>query len=238
MPLELRKPKVPHVGSFKMRFALHNQIRIEAERGTKGQCPACGAALVAKCGTVRVPHWAHKGQRHCDPWWENETEWHRDWKQHFPGHWQEVLARSESREIHVADIKTPNGLVVEFQHSPISVPERDSREDFYGNMIWVLDGLRAKTDFGSFYDHVHFHAGKNIDAVRTVKINPLVPRITSRWHHARRPVYLDFGDDRLWQIPVEQEGWGKHVQVLSKVEFLSAVLEDRGKLDPMPKNWR
>lgn len=89
-----------------MRFALLNGQRVEATPGALGNCPGCNAAMLARCGTKKAWHWAHKGRRHCDHWWENETEWHRDWKNRFLTDWQEVLARDETGELHIADIKT------------------------------------------------------------------------------------------------------------------------------------
>lgn len=67
-----------------MKFALINGDKAEATKGAKGVCPSCGSELIAKCGEVKVDHWAHKGNRNCDPWWENETDWHRSWKGNFP----------------------------------------------------------------------------------------------------------------------------------------------------------
>ena len=69
--------------------------------------------MVARCGEVRVRHWAHKGRRLCDPWWENETEWHRAWKDQFPADWQEVVCYAEDGERHIADVKTHAGWVIE-----------------------------------------------------------------------------------------------------------------------------
>ena len=66
-----------------MKFALIDNIRTEAAKGAKGICPSCGSDLIAKCGDIKVNHWAHKGIRSCDPWSENETEWHREWKGNF-----------------------------------------------------------------------------------------------------------------------------------------------------------
>ena len=123
-----------------MKYALSNKDRIEATPKAKGICQCCGSELVAKCGTQKIWHWAHKGKRNCDHWWENETQWHRDWKDNFPKEWQEVVHLSDDGEKHIADVKTPNGLVVEFQHSAISLKEKLSRETFYKDMIWVVDG--------------------------------------------------------------------------------------------------
>jgi competence protein CoiA len=134
-----------------MKFALVEGARRQAEPSLKGQCPRCDAVTIAKCGRQRIWHWAHRGIRNCDPWWENETDWHRAWKNHFPEKWQEFLQRSGSDEKHVADVKTQSGLVIEFQHSPLPQGERLARETFYRNMIWVVDGRKRKRDRAQFF---------------------------------------------------------------------------------------
>lgn len=134
----------PHVTV--MRFALFDSQRIEATPNVTGTCPGCGAELVARCGTKKIWHWAHKGRRHCDHWWENETQWHRDWKNQFDPSWQEVSARDVTGELHIADIKTPYGLTVEFQHSAIKPEEVIKRTQFYGHVVWVVDATRRPTD--------------------------------------------------------------------------------------------
>lgn len=131
-----------------MRFALVNNKRSEAEPGLKGICPGCMQPVIAKCGNQKNHHWAHKSNNSCDNWWESETEWHRAWKNHFSKDWQEVfLSDEETGEKHIADIYTAQGLVIEFQHSNIKHEERISREKFYKNMIWVVDGSNSRNDF-------------------------------------------------------------------------------------------
>jgi ssDNA-binding Zn-finger/Zn-ribbon topoisomerase 1 len=66
-----------------MRRALVDGAKAEAQPKLRGECTGCGGEMVAKCGRVKVWHWAHKGAPPCDPWWENETEWHREWKDRF-----------------------------------------------------------------------------------------------------------------------------------------------------------
>jgi competence CoiA-like predicted nuclease len=102
-----------------MKFAKVNGQRQEAQPRLSGNCPGCDGPMVARCGTKRVWHWAHLGERTCDVWWENETEWHRAWKNQFPVGWQEIVHRAENGEKHIADVKTSQGWVLEFQHSPI-----------------------------------------------------------------------------------------------------------------------
>ncbi|CAM2011568.1 hypothetical protein APED_33200 [Acanthopleuribacter pedis] len=44
----------------------------------------------------------------------------------------------ENRE-HRADIRRPDGLVIELQHSSILFPEAEERCEFYGDIIWVFN---------------------------------------------------------------------------------------------------
>lgn len=126
-----------------MRYAIIDGERTEASPGERGLCPGCENQVLAKCGPMVAWHWSHAPARHCDPWWENETDWHRTWKGYFPAEWQEVFhVDSETGERHIADVKTPAGMVLEFQHSPMELDELQSRESFYGDMLWVVDGAR------------------------------------------------------------------------------------------------
>lgn len=129
-----------------MKYALSESgSKIEPTKGAKGICPICKEPLIAKCGRIKVHHWAHKSGTECDPWTSSETIWHRNWKNCFPKEWQEVLCEEErSIEIHRADVKTPYSLVLEFQHSPIEDEEKVKREKFYKNMLWVVDTSKKR----------------------------------------------------------------------------------------------
>lgn len=134
-----------------MHFALIDGQLTEAMPGLKGLCPGCAAPLIAKCGDLRLHHWAHHNRPVCDEWWEPETFWHRSWKANFPESWQENFLTDElTGEKHIADILTDYGFVLEFQHSAITPEERRSRESFYKNMVWVVDGTRLKRDHARF----------------------------------------------------------------------------------------
>jgi competence protein CoiA len=93
-----------------MKFAFVNGQRAMAESsGAEGVCPCCDGPVIAKCGKIKINHWSHLSKRHCDSWWENETDWHRNWKGHFPKDWQEVVHFSISGEKHIADVKNSQG---------------------------------------------------------------------------------------------------------------------------------
>jgi competence CoiA-like predicted nuclease len=134
-----------------MKFAIVNGGRCEAEPGSVGECLACGDMAIATCGTHRIWHWAHKGTRICDRWWESETQWHRNWKNHFPKEWQEAIHSAPDGERHIADVKTGNGVVLEFQHSFLQEAERQSRELFYPKLVWVVDATRRVRDRAQFF---------------------------------------------------------------------------------------
>lgn len=118
-----------------------NGKRITPQKGLSANCQLCKSEVVAKCGRIKIHHWAHKSINTCDKWWENETEWHKQWKNHFPIHWQEVVRfDNKSNERHIADVfNFEKELVIEFQNSRISVDELEARERFYKKMIWVIN---------------------------------------------------------------------------------------------------
>ena len=141
-----------------MKYALIDGIKSLPKKGIVGLCPLCNAEVLARCGKVKVHHWAHKSKIECDKWRETETPWHRDWKNQFPVEWQEIIHRDIHGEKHIADVKTPHGLVVEFQHSYLNEEELSSRENFYTQMIWIVDGTRRKSDLIRFENSIKtFH---------------------------------------------------------------------------------
>lgn len=134
-----------------MQYAIVDSERRQAFPGGKGGCPTCGAEAIAKCGPRVLHHWAHSGRRNCDPWWENETDWHRQWKNLFPESCREVPHVAANGEVHRADIQTPTGIFIEVQHSAITDEERLSREAFYGNLVWVIDGRSFRKNFDIYH---------------------------------------------------------------------------------------
>lgn len=177
-----------------MKFAYLNGSKTEATKGAQGFCPVCSAPVIAKCGESRIHHWAHKSHNSCDQWWENETAWHRNWKNLFPEQWQEkVFVNAQTGERHIADVVTPHNLIIEFQHSHISSEERQSREAFYTQenrrMMWVVDGSRLKNDYKRFLNNFNCcnKLGKGIfRIIEPTKI------FNNAWCSSSVPVIFDF----------------------------------------------
>jgi competence protein CoiA len=176
-----------------MRYALANGQRQEARPSLSGKCPICDRPMVARCGQIKIWHWAHLGMRICDPWWENETEWHRAWKGQFPVDWQEVVLQAQSGEKHIADVKTDQGWVLEFQHSYLDSEERQARDAFYPKLVWVVDGARRKRDKSQFFKALE----------QGTPVGPKLPMLSvfldecallREWAGSRAPVFFDFGE--------------------------------------------
>lgn len=174
-----------------MLLALVSGIRAEAVPGGRGLCPTCRGEVVAKCGEIVTPHWAHVSAIECDPWSEGESAWHSEWKMEWPVECREVGIGN-----HRADVATDT-VVIEFQHSHLGAEEIRDREEHYEDhgkpVVWVWDASEAYADdrltvtgvgLGGPHEHHDFH-----------------------WSHARRsiaacqcPVYLDLGDGWLLQL--------------------------------------
>jgi competence protein CoiA len=214
-----------------MKYAILNGEKIEATKGSKGFCPSCGSELIAKCGNVNINHWAHKGERTCDLWWENETDWHRTWKNNFPVDWQEVVQRDESGEKHIADVKTKRGWVIEFQHSYLKPDEQQSRNNFYKRIVWVVDGRRRKRDKQQFYNA--------ICEQRLVSVKPLIHRvhfideyrILNEWNKCNAIVLFDipeneiFEESFLWLLLHHRLNSDAFLMQLSRNEFIKRHLD-------------
>lgn len=182
-----------------MKFAdIEGNVR-EAQPGLTGKCRDCGHAVFARCGAVRIWHWAHPKSKVCDRWWEQETEWHRWWKNQFPDAWQEIGHIAQSGERHRADVKTESGLVLEFQHSPLSEAERVSREDVYPRLVWVVHANRRRDQkkfFASLSGPLRVASG-----LPTFTIFRDDSALLRDWGKSRAPVYFDFDEtERVWRL--------------------------------------
>ena len=194
-----------------MRYALENGIKKEATKGAKGTCLCCGAEVIAKCGKIRIAHWAHKNNEECPySMKEPKTQWHLNWQNYFPKEWQEVKCTDEQTgEIHIADIKTTNGLVVEFQHSAINPEERLSRERYHKNMIWVIDGTRSKYDLKRFTKNIKnlqsFIISNSEIPFSLYTVNWVDEILPSSWLSATVPLYFDFRPEKIDDSESDQQ---------------------------------
>ena len=142
------------------RFALLaandiNSTRVlasEADSSKEYFCPICTQLLINRLnGKKRIPYFAHYGagthngriSSKCTETWSSDmSEWHKEWQNRFPSETIEIIMEY-SGEKHRADVKTPEQVVVEFQHSNLSLEEFRARNRFYHDcdcrVIWVFD---------------------------------------------------------------------------------------------------
>lgn len=205
-----------------MKFALVNNQRIEPTPKATATCPCCSSDVLAKCGDIKVWHWAHKSKQMCDHWWENETQWHRNWKNKFSPDWQEQVHIADDGERHIADVKTPAGFVIEFQHSPISFEERISREDFYKDMCWVVDATRLKSDATKFNRAPTL---RNLTYPTLLSENVPVNFFPSllKWYSAKPAVFFDFGNKLFCILPASEHRLSRLMFSISHMKFAKII---------------
>lgn len=207
-----------------MKYSTVNGERSEANPSLSGHCPSCGSTTISKCGKVKIWHWAHKGKLMCDPWWENETEWHRIWKGQFPKECQEIVQYAKSGEKHIADVKTSQGWVIEFQNSYIKPEERTARNAFYVKLVWVVNGMRRIRDKQQFLEILN---EPNIVTMNGKPINPHTRKVylddcalLREWSGIHAPVFFDFGETVLWcLLPAGQKSYG-YIVPFPRNEFI------------------
>lgn len=179
-----------------MKYALLNNERIEPQKGIKNAiCPICNEIVVPKCGQTKMHHWAHLSKQNCDPWWENETKWHRQWKNNFPVDCQEIIMHDNvTGEKHVADVQTKTGIVLEFQHSSMNIVEQQSREKFYKNMIWIIDSRKYYDKFKQYIKLLnHCKCNNSYFYMKIDSFESQKNCFPQRWLNSSVPVIFDFG---------------------------------------------
>lgn len=159
---------------------------VTAKRGILAICPICKEPVIPKCGKLVSPHFAHKSRSDCaSEKYDRKTPWHYRWQNKIvnpiPGVNVEVPIRGEYLKI--ADVVTPSGVVIEFQHSPLTLEERLLRESHYKNMIWVihknLEGKRLWKTITNIPILIDYDNGHNLleyygRGQTRLRINPMV----------------------------------------------------------------
>ena len=134
-----------------MQFAINKENRriniIDAIIGEQYYCPCCKSLLVQKKGSFLIWHFAHKYLDNCISYYDNKGEWHRKMQELFPENNREIF-ESFSSYRHIYDVLTESGIIIEFQHSPISLEDFKKRTKDYvfrslmnktPRPIWVFD---------------------------------------------------------------------------------------------------
>ena len=206
----------------------------------EGVCPLCGKLVIAICGNKRIWHWRHVSDTKC-PFSGNETPWHQEWKNQFPKEWQEIIRHNPlTGEKHIADVMTPEGFVLEFQHSPLSEEERISREKFHKTMAWIVDCTESKRDKVKL-------CKQRLNGLKLLKAdipNCYLTRFNfeqelfrNEWLSSTVPVVFDYGQEFclgnsdfkeriVCLLPMQVNQFGV-IFIIGKDKFLNRVKENR-----------
>lgn len=128
-----------------MKYALDsNGNRICADVAEKGHdffCDVCKNDVVLYKGQIISPHFEHKPGGCSDSWNYEMSDWHWNFQAMFPEDCRERTLTYDD-VTHRADILQDN-MVIEFQHSKMSIGEFDDRTDFFlrngYSLSWVVD---------------------------------------------------------------------------------------------------
>ncbi|MDX2190749.1 MAG: competence protein CoiA family protein [Bacteroidota bacterium] len=221
-----------------MLLANINGVRVEPSPKGIGLCPICGCEVYSKCGEINVWHWAHKVGDSCDSWHEKETKWHLNWKLTFGEENIEVIIEKENKK-HIADILTNENVVIELQNSPIQKPIIRQRELFYGEkMLWIINGSEFKHNF-----EFNKKGLANYSAIPNRNLTEAEIKITAHnynlfnfkwkkpkrsWEEAKRPVFIDFGDENLYKVI---QGIGNNFGQVSQIHKSKFIMKYGGNYE-------
>jgi hypothetical protein len=150
-----------------MRYAKINGVSSLPSKTLENRipkCPFCEAEVFARMGDIKSHHWAHKNGEscQCDSILTNKRKeqygsggimslWHECQQDCWDPDWQETVIEINHIK-HIADVLIPhNNVVIEFQHSRMSLTTMSLREEHYQyNMIWILDSETYSNDIGVF----------------------------------------------------------------------------------------
>lgn len=104
-------------------------------------CPVCGGKVTLKRGKVTAAHFSHISGSCDDMWHYDLSEWRRSMQQLFSEKYREIPLKKDG-VVHRADV-LKDGIIIEFQHSPISAEEFQDRNNFYTalgyKVVWILN---------------------------------------------------------------------------------------------------
>lgn len=106
--------------------------RVKAMPGMQAICPGCEEKVIARCGNIKIWHWAHKSGL-CKYDSEPETEWHLEWKNNALKMGMEIEKIFDPFQRFRADIYDP-------KRNMVTEVDRSSFYDSKGIKIrWIFD---------------------------------------------------------------------------------------------------
>ena len=193
------------VGGYEVRASKAFKGKDFVYRCKDPNCPSPEMILVAGEREKRKPHFRHKSNCGCR-FGAGETEWHLEWKSHFERVEVDMGIDPVTNERNFADAvvrdKIGKDVVVEFQHSAISLREQEDRERFYtstGGMVWIYDAS-GKRNCERYDKGIKFRAfdlkGNTIFGKNAFYLPAPDVYLPVDWINRKVGVFFDFGSER------------------------------------------
>lgn len=206
-----------------MRFCINSENErvdiLDASKEKEYRCEYCNNICIPAQGNINEWYFKHKDLSQCDDWFDSKnsmSKWHIDWQNKFPKRFQEVILNN-----HRADVKIDN-LIIEFQHSSLSIEKFNQRNDFYsqfGKLIWLFDfrdkEIKKQLELNPKYNiYLWKHASKSIS------FNYWIKGIE---------IYFQIEDDLIIKPDPNNESWKyfrvNKTNIFSKELFLMKLRE-------------
>jgi len=196
-----------------MLYALNTETRekISAIKGIPAICPGCELPVIAKIGSVVIPHWAHQKNSNCS-FSEGETPWHLEWKSKFPKENCEIRMGNHRADVFI------NNVVLEFQSVTPDYKKILEREAFYENMFWIYNYCDKPIGIRKYFRYDKYSPKEYLDSYDIVNLsdenfqneyeynycNLFEQRITiyhppKGWLNASKKIFLDLGHPKIYK---------------------------------------
>jgi competence CoiA-like predicted nuclease len=158
-----------------MIWATKNNKRIRASPKEKATCPLCNQEVIAKCGEIKIWHWAHKNKTDCE--FEPETKEHLNMKFFLKDKLPHLIIEY-NLGFAIADLYDKiDNVAIEVQHSPISKDKFLERTKNYSNngisVLWIFDNCLLKENCPEFLREAHKLYFGRIYVYKKEKIYPV-----------------------------------------------------------------
>lgn len=218
-----------------------NKVYIDdSSANVKYYCPICDSPLIRRMGEIKAHHFAHEKGRVCNDTWHYEEmcDWHILWQNRFPKEYREVVKQHNNIK-HRADVLIEsNKLVIEFQHSKLSINEFRDRNSFYKSLgykvIWIFDKIDDSIDekICSLYNNKYewTNPDSNFRQMNVIKEDAIIYFELSEKEMDNTPlVRVTFAKEEFTYFEIYRGG------SLSIDQFVDAALNNPSIILPAPK---
>jgi len=194
-------------------FALRDNIKIFVNKsGERAICPKCREEVYGVFGEKQKHHWRHLEENtkctgkiidvwkedQADNYYHNDPEWHDDMKTATIKYCKLKKLNCEIEKtynrngiIHRTDACV-DGINIEFQRSHISLQEIEERENFYGDMIWILHEDLYPKKINSFSKPYYYYKNNKLFNYLDVEISNI--------KHSEDPLLSSLRDEKMYNF--------------------------------------